>query len=47
MLIKLKKQSEKEMEAMQVRIDCLSDKIKYCQEVIDTDGADDCNPLNW
>ena len=32
---------------MKERIDCLADKIKHCQEVIDTDADDDCNPLNW
>lgn len=47
MLIRLKEESEKELKAMQVRIDCLADKIAHCQEVIDTDGVDDCNPLNW
>ena len=25
----------------------LSDKIVRCQNVIDTDGEDVCNPLNW
>lgn len=47
MLIRLKEESEKELKAMQIRIDCLTDKIAHCQEVIDTDGVDDCNPLNW
>ncbi len=46
-LIKLKSDSEQELAAMQRRIDCLSDKIAHCQNVIDTDGEDDCNPLNW
>ena len=47
MLQKLKEESEKELEAMQIRIACLADKIQHCQEVIDSDGIDDCNPLNW
>ncbi|WP_448783612.1 hypothetical protein [Blautia sp.] len=47
MLIRLKEESEKELQAMQIRIDCLADKIAHCQGVIDTDGVDDCNPLNW
>ena len=46
-LIQLKQQSQKELEAMQVRIDCLTDKIAHCQKIIDSDGEDDCNPLNW
>lgn len=47
MLQKLKEQSEKELEDMQIRIACLADKIQHCQEVIDSDGIDDCNLLNW
>lgn len=46
-LIKLREQSERELEAIQTRISCLSDKISQCQNVIDTDEDDDCNPLNW
>lgn len=46
-LIQLKLQSQKELEAMQARIDCLTDKIAHCQNVIDSNGDDDCNPLNW
>lgn len=32
---------------MQLRIDCLTDKIAQCQNVIDSNGTDDSNPLNW
>lgn len=46
-LIKLKSESEKELAELQRRIDCLDDKIAQCQKVIDIDGEDDCNPLNW
>lgn len=46
-LIKLKSDAEKELAELQIRIDCLSDKIARCQNVIDADGEDDCNPLNW
>lgn len=46
-LIKLKSESEKELVELQRRIDCLSDKIARCQNVIDADGEDVCNPLNW
>ena len=46
-LIRLKSESEKELAELQQRIDCLSDKIARCQNVIDADGEDICNPLNW
>ena len=46
-LIRLKSESEKELVELQQRIDCLSDKIARCQNVIDADGEDVCNPLNW
>ena len=47
LLIQLKTQSQKELESMQIRIDCLTDKINHIQDIIDSDGEDDCNPLNW
>lgn len=46
-LIHLKEQSQKELEAMQARINCLTDKIDHFQDIMDSDGEDDCNPLNW
>lgn len=46
-LIQLKMQSQMELESMQTRIDCLTDKINHIQDIIDSDGEDDCNPLNW
>jgi len=46
-LIQLKMQSQKELESMQTRIDCLTDKIAHFQNIIDSNGEDDCNPLNW
>ena len=46
-LTQLRAESEKDLVALQRRIDCLSDKIQRCQNIIDTDGVDDCNPLNW
>ena len=46
-LIQLKSESEKELVSLQQRIDCLSDKITHCQQIIENDGEDDCNPLNW
>ena len=46
-LIQLKQQLQKEQEDLQTHIDCLSEKIDHCQNVIASDGEDDCNPLNW
>lgn len=46
-LMHLKEQSQKELEAMQARINCLTDKIDHFQDIMDSDGEDDCNPLNW
>lgn len=46
-LIRLKEKSENELNELQMHIVCLSDKIAQCQNALDTDGADDCNPLNW
>ena len=46
-LIKLKSESKKELIELQHRIECLYEKIAHCQDVIDADGEDICNPLNW
>lgn len=46
-LIQLKEKSQKELEDIQMHINCLSDKISQCQKVIDSNADDDCNPLNW
>ncbi len=46
-LIHLKLQLQKELEDTKMHIDCLSDKIARCQDVIDSNAADDCDPLNW
>ncbi len=46
-LKKLKSESEKELIELKQRIDCLADQIAHCQHIIDTDGEDDSNPLNW
>lgn len=39
--------SEKELEDLRIRIDCLTDKIEHFQDTIDHNGEDDGNPLNW
>lgn len=46
-LTELKDRSQRDLEKMQLRIDCLTDKIEQCRNVIDSNGKDDCNPLNW
>lgn len=46
-LIQLREKSQKKLEELQMHIECLSDKIEQCQDVIDGNGVDDCNPLNW
>lgn len=46
-LIRLKKQAQKDLESAQMRIDCLSEKISLCQNVIEGNCKDNCNPLNW
>ena len=46
-LIRLKEKSENELNELYMHIACLSNKIVQCQNALDTDGADDCNPLNW
>ncbi len=46
-LLDLRIQAEKDLEAAQRRIDCLTDKINLCQDVMDGKCDDECNPLNW
>lgn len=46
-LIKLRDQTLAELNDMQMRADCLSDKISHFQNIMDSDGEDDCNPMNW
>lgn len=46
-LIQLREKLQKDLETVQTQIVCLSDKIDRCQDVIDSNAEDDCNPLNW
>lgn len=46
-LIRLQKQAQADLESAQARLECLSDKIALCQDVMDGKREDDCNPLNW
>ena len=47
MMEKLKDQSVKELELAQYRVDCITEKLKVFQGVIEGTCEDDCNPLNW
>lgn len=46
-LLHLREQAQKDLEAASERIACLSDKISLCQDVIDGKREDECNPLTW
>lgn len=46
-LIRLKDQAQRELDAAQARVGCLAEKISLCQKVIEGNCTDDCNPLNW
>lgn len=46
-LIHLRTKLQKDLDNIQTQIFCLSDKIDRCQDVIDSNAEDDCNPLNW
>lgn len=46
-LMHLRDQAQKDLEAARQRIDCLTDKIDLCQDVIDHKCEDECNPLCW
>ena len=46
-LLHLRDQAQKDLEAAASRVACLSDKITLCQEVMDGTREDECNPLNW
>lgn len=46
-LMRLRDQAQKDLEAARQRIDCLTDKIDLCQDVIDHKCEDECNPLSW
>lgn len=46
-LIQLRQAAQVELEATQMRIHCLSEKIAVCQDALEGKCQDDCNPLNW
>lgn len=43
----LKTKAEEELKFAQLRLDCISDKVNHCQDIIAGKCEDDCNPLNW
>lgn len=46
-LIGLRQAAQKELEETAARIHCLDEKIADCQDALDGNREDDCNPLNW
>ncbi len=46
-LLQLLSRSRQELAAMQARVDCLAERVAHCQNVIDSNGDDDSNPMNW
>ena len=46
-MIKLKLKTYEEFKAMQVRMDCINEKVNHYQDIISGKCKDDCNPLNW
>ncbi len=43
----LKVKTEEEVKFAQIRVDCITEKVNHCQDIIDGKCEDDCNPLNW
>ena len=46
-LIQLRDRSQKELDDIKRHIDCLNERINSCQDAIDNNSEDSCNPLNW
>lgn len=36
-----------ELNDLKLRVDCISKKVKHCEEIKRNICNDDCNPLNW
>lgn len=43
----LKSKTEEESKNVKYRLECISQKVKHCEEIISGKCEDDCNPLNW
>ena len=46
-LVQLRDRARREQKAAQERAECLERRIAMCQETLDGQREDDCNPLNW
>lgn len=46
-LIDLRSRAEEDLKEAKHRVECLTDTIQLCQNIIDHNCKDDCNPLNW
>lgn len=46
-LLDLQKKTEEESKSIQVRLECITQKVEHCQNIMKGDCPDDCNPLNW
>ncbi len=46
-MFNLKLKTYEELKAMQVRMDCINEKVNHYQDIIAGKCEDDCNPLNW
>lgn len=43
----LKAKTETELASVKIQMDCITEKVNHCQDIIAGTCEDDCNPLNW
>ena len=46
-LLKLQEQTEGELKQIQLRADCINNKIEHCRRILARQIPDDCNPIYW
>ena len=46
-MFNLKLKTYEELKAMQVKLDCINEKVNHYEDIIAGKCEDDCNPLNW
>lgn len=46
-LSNLKNKAENEYNMAKLRMECITKKLAYFQDILDGKYKDDCNPLNW
>lgn len=46
-LLALKVKAEEELKSAKMRMECITEKVNHCQNIIAGKCEDDCNPLNW